>query len=125
MKIEKPGKYVTRDGEVVVVKCVDMPGDYPIVGYIEWDDEEDRSVDTWDEEGFFFSSQSESDHDIVDIYRPKVKKEGWLPVYKYSNGDRRVSLRAIFDTAEEARAACMRTNSVGVAHITWEEPADE
>lgn len=123
MKIEKPGKYVTREGQVAVVNRIDMPGDYPIVGYIEWDDEDDKCVATWTEEGFYLFNEEGHESDIVEVYRPKVKREAWINIRIPSICP--LERSKIYETEESALRAASndQEREFATVKLEWEEPA--
>lgn len=51
--------------------------------------------------------------------KPKVKKEGWVNIYKNSIGC--VSAGAVYPTKEEAEYYIGGTNVIDTVHIKWEE----
>lgn len=119
MQIDKPGEYVTRKGERVIVRIVDWPGAHSVIGHFHGS----SLLYKWCSNGLV-NGASERPNDIVDVYRPMVEREGWLPVYGYDGGERRMSMRSIAKTKGEAESI-RRPSSIAIAHITWEEPADE
>lgn len=120
-KITEPGEYLTRGGEVVTVKVLDLPGRYPVMGY-RFDKDVGAAIrSTWKYDGSAMDACTSS-WDIVDVYRPMVEREGWLVIWKDCGGSN-VCSRNVFSKVEHAEAYISGGQGV-IAHITWKEPAE-
>jgi len=107
-------KYQTRDGHSVRILCVDARQEYSIVGLVE---EGGRDViEAWRSNGSYMNSTLAS----RDLINAKIKKEGWINIYRGG-----LLEPVVQNTKEDAdrtdsmnRVACIR---VACIRIEWEE----
>lgn len=81
-----PGYYKTRDGRKARVLCVDAPGKYPCVGYIDQSSEV-RGHYSWALDGVYQSGNSSASDLIEPWTEPKPKKQITLRRAFMGSGD--------------------------------------
>lgn len=86
-QIDPTKRYQTRVGEPVRILCVDAPGDYPVIGYIDEGDG-DAAPENWTASGRYYRdigaphNCAEMNHlDLVEVPE-KRRLTGWLNVYR-------------------------------------------
>ena len=115
-KAKAGAKLCTRDGRPARVICWDRKGCLPLVFLVdEADDEEERLFQT-DLSGRHSSHRD----DPYDLFLAPDKKEGWVNVYKYNDGN--VSSMHIFSTYQEAKESIAGSGAyIDTVKIEWEE----
>ena len=112
-------KLITRDGRKVKrILCTDAMGPYPIVALIERRDGDMDNAHQYKKDGRYFSSGTD-DSDL--LFAPE-KHEGWINIFKDSNGDAFLGKSRIFESKEEAEEygkTCERY--VATVKIEWEQ----
>lgn len=108
--IEMGKKYQTRDGRAVRILCVDGPGNQPIVGIIEGE----NNPDVWDVDGVWTNFQGYDNWDLVPV---PTKHEGWIVIEQDKFFP---SLCAMFCTEEGARHHAWLVGG-RVIPVTWED----
>ena len=94
--------YQTLDGQPVRILCVDAPGDYPVIGYI---DDGVSDPEAWTASGKYFSdSNSPSPEDLVEV-REKRRLNGWINVFSDGVGE------IAWQSKEQADSNASRINS--------------
>lgn len=76
-QIDPNKRYPTRGGLWARILCVDAPGDFPVIGYIDNGDSLPRS---WTFTGRF-TLDCESEYDLI-LTPEKRRLAGWLNVYE-------------------------------------------
>lgn len=107
-------KFQTRGGNPDVrLLCVDGPGEYPIVGFV------DKDLIRWSIAGIYSIRGEETHYDLINA---KTKREGWVNIYK----DRTcIVVKTIYDTKQKAESVAaniaMKGDVVACIRIEWEE----
>lgn len=109
---------VTRSGEPVRIICTDRPARQPIVALVTEEEDNYSDVRTYFANGQFSCDEKSG----LDLMFGPVKHEGWINIYKYSDGVRETN-GIIYSTELKARDV---PPVCGVEHITtikieWEE----
>ena len=106
-------KIITRDGKSVRIICTDAKCNYPIVALVTQNNYE--VVYNFKEDGFV-TSYGESD---LDLFFSPNKKEGWINLFKQTNG---LNTGFVFNTKEEAeKSAKGLSYYITTIKIEWEE----
>ena len=112
-------KLITRDGRKVKrILCTDAMGPYPIVALIERRDGTMDNAHQYKKDGRYFSSGT----DDSDLFFVPEKHEGWINIFKGSNGNVFLGQSRIFESKEEAEEygkSCERY--VATVKIEWEQ----
>lgn len=114
LKSAKAGKSVcTRDGRKVRIVCFDVKGSItPIIALVANEDG-DESACLFHKDGRVYDDRN-NDSDLMML---PEKYEGWVNVYKVSNG---YEARKIFETENEARG-CAGCGCISTIRVEWEE----
>ena len=112
-------KLITRDGRKVKrILCTDAMGPYPIVALIERRDGAMDNAHQYKKDGRYCSCGT----DDLDLFFAPEKHEGWVNIFKDSNGDAFLGKSRIFESKEEAEEygkSCERY--VATVKIEWEQ----
>ena len=113
-------KLITRDGrKVTKVLCTNAKGRFPIVALVEsFDGEENETAISYTNKGHLFDG---ADYN-PDLFFAPEKHEGWINIFKDSNGDAFLGKSRIFESKEEAEEygkSCERY--VATVKIEWEQ----
>ena len=114
-------KVVTRDGMPVRIICTDAKGDYPVVALAI---DEDGSEYTIRSTQYGISGFTEDDLFLSDEQSNKIRKEGWVGIYR-SKISRNLYVPSIFiydsENKIEKYAELHPDEFIGMAKVTWEE----
>ena len=113
-------KLITRDGRKVKrILCTDAMGPYPIVALIERRDGAMDNAHQYKKDGMRFCTIGTDD---LDLFFAPEKHEGWVNIFKDSNGDAFLGKSRIFESKEEAeKEGKCHTCRVTTIKIEWEE----
>lgn len=112
-------KLITRDGRKVKrILCTDAMGPYPIVALIERRDGAMDNAHQYKMDGRYFSSGT----DDSDLFFVPEKREGWINIFKGSNGNAFLGNSRIFESKEEAEEYGKSCECyVATVKIEWEQ----
>lgn len=108
-------KVVTRDGRNVRIICTDAKGDFPIVALMETPDGSTEFPHKFKNNGHFLNGD-ENYH--LNLFFTSVKHEGWVNLYKDSDGV--YASMDTFKTKEEAEALSC-SSCIATVKVEWEE----
>ena len=111
-------KVVTRNGRNVRIVCTDMKyKDYPILALEEIPDDNSEYVYAFTKDGNY----EIDDLSIHDLFFAPETHEGWINVYRYSDGGHAYA-GAVYDSKEDAeKRKIIDENYVTTIKIEWEE----
>ena len=111
-------KVVTRNGRNVRIVCTDMKyKDYPILALEEIPDDNSEYVYAFTKDGNY----EIGDLSIHDLLFAPEKHEGWINVYRHSDGGHAYA-GAVYDSKEDAeKRKTIDENYVTTIKIEWEE----
>ena len=111
-------KVVTRNGRNVRIVCTDMKyKDYPILALEEIPDYNSEYVYAFTKDGNYLIDNLS----IHDLFFAPEKHEGWINVYRYSDGGHAYA-GAVYDSKEDAeKRKIIDENYVTTIKIEWEE----
>ena len=111
-------KVVTRNGRNVRIVCTDKRDlDFPIVALIETIPGGEEVTHSYTKDGRHYTDCS----DIFDLFFASEKHEGWINVYRYSDGGHAYA-GAVYDSKEDAeKRKIIDENYVTTIKIEWEE----
>ena len=111
-------KVVTRDGKSVRIICTDKRDlNFPIVALIETIPGGEEVTHSYTKDGKYYTACS----DILDLFFAPEKHEGWINVYRYSDGGHAYA-GAVYDSKEDAeKRKRIDENYVTTIKIEWEE----
>ena len=111
-------KVVTRNGRNVRIVCTDMKyKDYPILALEEIPDDNSEYIYAFTKDGNY----KIGDLSIHDLFFAPEKHEGWINVYRYSDGGHAYA-GAVYDSKEDAeKRKVIDENYVTTIKIEWEE----
>ena len=111
-------KVVTRNGRNVRIVCTDMKYKlYPILALEEIPDDNSEYVYAFTKDGNY----EIDDLSIHDLFFALEKHEGWINVYRYSDGGHAYA-GAVYDSKEDAeKRKESGENYVTTIKIEWEE----
>ena len=117
--LKNPSKKVVTRGNRTVkrILCTDARGDYPIIALVDCGSC-DNSFSYTKDGGFYASGETS----VNDLFFATEKHEGWVNIFKDSNGDAFLGKSRIFASKEEAEEygkTCERY--VATVKIEWEE----
>ena len=104
-------RIITRDGREARVICTNRSSVYPIVAL----------VDNGIEDVYIYSETGicSEGRDKLDLFFPQRKREGWINIYKTSNGPIE---GWVYDSKEEAKInICNNQDYIATCKIEWEE----
>lgn len=107
-------KVATREGEPVRILCTDLnDNNYPVVAVInKW------HVDKFTADGIFQAGEETK----YDLFFATKKREGWVNIYKNTNGNSCVGDSRIFESKEDAEKEGKAWKTyIGTTKIEWEE----
>ena len=107
-------KVVTREGEPVRILCTDLnDNNYPVVAVIKkW------HVDKFTADGIFQAGEETK----YDLFFATKKREGWVNIYKGTNGNSCVGDSRIFESEEDSEKEGKAWKTyIGSTKIEWEE----
>ena len=111
-------KVVTRNGSEVRIICTDKKGACPIVALVTRDDGVAEETVTYTKNGKFFKDTSYN----CDLFFAPEKHEGWVNIYRGSDGSRFVIDSPIFTSKEEAEKEGKNYSDYALSvKIEWEE----
>ncbi len=109
-------KVVTRDGGNVRIVCTDVKSEiYPVLALVDNGNEEIPTRYTKD--GKFISN----DEYPCDLFFATKKREGWINMYRNSDGISWLSHNYFMSKAEAEKEGKTHTCSVTTIKIEWEE----
>ena len=113
-------KVVTRDGRGVRIRCTDRKGEeQPIVALIGSLTEDAEYVGTFRKDGRWSTSGCASG---LDLFFAPEKHEGWINIFKSSNGFAFLGQSRIFASKEDAKKDGKDCECyVATVKIEWEE----
>ena len=111
-------KVVTRNGRNVRIVCTDMKYKlYPILALEEIPDDNSEYVYAFTKDGNY----EIDDLSIHDLFFAPEKHEGWINVYRHSDGGHAYA-GAVYDSKEDAeKRKIIDENYVTTIKIEWEE----
>ena len=111
-------KVVTRNGRNVRIVCTDMKYKvYPILALEEIPDDNSEYVYAFTKDGNY----EIDDLSIHDLFFAPEKHEGWINVYRHSDGGHAYA-GAVYDSKEDAeKRKTIDENYVTTIKIEWEE----
>ena len=111
-------KVVTRDGRNVRIVCTDKRDlNFPIVALIETIPGGEEVTHSYTKDGKYYTACS----DILDLFFAPETHEGWINVYRYSDGGHAYA-GAVYDSKEDAeKRKVIDENYVTTIKIEWEE----
>ena len=111
-------KVVTRNGRNVRIVCTDMKyKGYPILALEEIPDDNSEYVYAFTKDGNY----EIDDLSIHDLFFAPETHEGWINVYRYSDGGHAYA-GAVYDSKEDAeKRKVIDENYVTTIKIEWEE----
>ena len=111
-------KVVTRDGRNVRIVCTDkIDLNFPIVALIETIPGGEEVTYSFTKDGKYYTACS----DILDLFFAPETHEGWINVYRYSDGGHAYA-GAVYDSKEDAeKRKIIDENYVTTIKIEWEE----
>ena len=111
-------KVVTRDGRNVRIVCTDkIDLNFPIVALIETIPGGEEVTYSFTKDGKYYTACS----DILDLFFAPETHEGWINVYRYSDGGHAYA-GAVYDSKEDAeKRKESGENYVTTIKIEWEE----
>ena len=111
-------KVVTRNGRNVRIVCTDMKYKaYPILALEEIPDDNSEYVYAFTKDGNY----EIGDLSIHDLFFAPETHEGWINVYRYSDGGHAYA-GAVYDSKEDAeKRKVIDENYVTTIKIEWEE----
>ena len=111
-------KVVTRNGRNVRIVCTDKRDlNFPIVALIETIPGGEEVTHSYTKDGRHYTDCS----DIFDLFFAPEKHEGWINVYRYSDGGHAYA-GAVYDSKEDAeKRKIIDENYVTTIKIEWEE----
>ena len=111
-------KVVTRNGRNVRIVCTDMKYKvYPILALEEISDDNSEYVYAFTKDGNY----EIGDLSIHDLFFAPEKHEGWINVYRHSDGGHAYA-GAVYDSKEDAeKRKIIDENYVATIKIEWEE----
>ena len=111
-------KVVTRNGRNVRIVCTDMKYKvYPILALEEIPDDNSEYVYAFTKDGNY----EIDDLSIHDLFFAPEAHEGWINVYRYSDGGHAYA-GAVYDSKEDAeKRKIIDENYVTTIKIEWEE----
>ena len=111
-------KVVTRNGRNVRIVCTDMKYKvYPILALEEISDDNSEYVYAFTKDGNY----EIGDLSIHDLFFAPEKHEGWINVYRHSDGGHAYA-GAVYDSKEDAeKRKIIDENYVTTIKIEWEE----
>ena len=112
-------KVITRNGRNVRIICTDKKGhEYPIVALIENKLEGFEGVLYYTKDGEYTANESS----MSDLFFASENQEGWMNIYRDSDGNRYVMDCPIFTSKEEAEKKGKRyIDYITTIKIEWEE----
>lgn len=111
--IKNPSKEVTtRNGDKVRIICTDKIGEYPVVALVNIDGIE--IVQTYTELGHIALGDATN----LDLFFASVKREGWIAIYRDSNGKYFCGIN-VHETEVDARK--MNVAPSAIVKIEWVE----
>ena len=111
-------KLVTRDGRRARIICTDRRDlNYPIIALIETNSRGEEVAYSHTKDGRHCTACS----DIFDLFFAPETHEGWINVYRYSDGGHAYA-GAVYDSKEDAeKRKIIDENYVTTIKIEWEE----
>ena len=111
-------KVVTRNGRNVRIVCTDKRDlNFPIVALIETIPGGEEVTHSYTKDGKHYIACS----DILDLFFASENHEGWINVYRYSDGGHAYA-GAVYDSKEDAeKRKVIDENYVTTIKIEWEE----
>ena len=111
-------KVVTRNGRNVRIVCTDkIDLNFPIVALIETIPGGEEVTHSYTKDGKYYTDCS----DIFDLFFAPETHEGWINVYRYSDGGHAYA-GAVYDSKEDAeKRKTIDENYVTTIKIEWEE----
>ena len=108
---------VTKSGRKVRIICTDRKdADYPIVTLISNEFGNGESTLYYTMEGKFYTDSTSS----LDLYFASEKREGWVNIYKNTNGNSCVGDSRIFESEEDAEKEGKAWKTyIGTTKIEW------
>ena len=114
-------RVITRDGRGVRIRCTDRRGGegQPIVALVETLTRDGENVCTYREDGLWSPSGRECN---LDLFFAPEKHEGWINIFKSSNGLAFLGQSRIFASKEDAKKDGKDCECyVATIKIEWEE----
>ena len=111
-------KVVTRNGRNIRIVCTDKRDlNFPIIALIETIPGGEEVAYSYTKDGKYYTACS----DILDLFFAPEKHEGWINVYRYSDGGHAYA-GAVYDSKEDAeKRKTIYENYVTTIKIEWEE----
>ena len=111
-------KVVTRNGRNIRIVCTDKRDlNFPIIALIETIPGGEEVTHSYTKDGKYYTACS----DILDLFFAPEKHEGWINVYRYSDGGHAYA-GAVYDSKEDAeKRKTIDENYVTTIKIEWEE----
>ena len=111
-------KVVTRDGRNARIVCTDRRDlNFPIIALIETIPGGEEVTYSYTKDGKYYTAFS----DILDLFFAPEKHEGWINVYRHSDGGHAYA-GAVYDSKEDAeKRKIIDENYVTTIKIEWEE----
>ena len=111
-------KVVTRDGRNARIVCTDRRDlNFPIIALIETIPGGEEVTYSYTKDGKYYTAFS----DILDLFFAPEKHEGWINVYRHSDGGHAYA-GAVYDSKEDAeKRKTIDENYVTTIKIEWEE----
>ena len=108
-------KVITRDGRAVKIHCTNFNSVQPIIAEIEGH----NSSQSFTRDGKYYIDDRNSPYDL---FFASENQEGWMNIYRDSDGNRYVMDCPIFTSKEEAEKKGKRyIDYITTIKIEWEE----
>ena len=116
-------KVITRDGRNVRIRCTDRRGgDCPIVALVETSTRKAENVLSYREDGRWSPVGGPLVDSNLDLFFAPEKHEGWINIFKSSNGLAFLGQSRIFASKEDAKKDGKDCECyVATIKIEWEE----
>ena len=116
-------KVITRDGRGVRIRCTDRRGcDCPIVALVETSTGKAENILSYRENGKWSPAGGPVVESNLDLFFAPEKHEGWINIFKSSNGLAFLGQSRIFASKEDAKKDGKDCECyVATVKVEWEE----